>query len=392
MKKVLYISPFFYPEPISTGKWNSILCQAISKRADCTVDVFCMYPFYPQWKIDLSDQQLPGIKIKRVGKGVRFFRSQAINRMILEIYFSVRVLFEMVRNRKKYDYFVCVLPPSLFAFFVSLFNTKKGKVISIVHDLQSIYASQKTGFVWGVIKKLIDSVESYHFRRADKIISLSSEMKEEVARNGGDLAKSSVCYPFVTLAKNSSGPEVSAAKHDSQWGSLDVVYSGALGEKQNPKALLEIFSQVNKEGQKVNAHVFSCGHYYESLKAEYHEAVRFHDLVPEEQLPDLLAASYLHVVPQAEGTSSGSLPSKLPNLLAAGVPILLITDPDSEVASLLSGVAGVEICQSWDKSLITEKIAEMIDSDFNKSELIASRTETLKNFEIDNLVENILEV
>ncbi len=64
--------------------------------------------------------------------------------------------------------------------------------------------------------------------------------------------------------------------------------------------------------------------------------VAFHPLVPEEALVELYARSSIQILPQAKNTSDGALPSKkLPNLIAAGVPVLVISDAGSEAATLL---------------------------------------------------------
>ena len=44
--------------------------------------------------------------------------------------------------------------------------------------------------------------------------------------------------------------------------------------------------------------------------------------------------SSVQIIPQKENTSKGSLPSKLPNLLASGCKVLVITDPKSEIEEL----------------------------------------------------------
>ncbi|MGB8475721.1 MAG: hypothetical protein WCE61_16705, partial [Candidatus Acidiferrum sp.] len=47
--KLWLFSPFFYPETISTGKYNTILSRALAERG-VEVNVVTSHPFYPNWK------------------------------------------------------------------------------------------------------------------------------------------------------------------------------------------------------------------------------------------------------------------------------------------------------------------------------------------------------
>ena len=87
----MLISPFFFPEPISKGKYNTDLTLNLVKQGH-RVHVWCFHSFYPDWKIKKSDQQLKNIFIKRGGLGVRFTGKQFIDRIILELTFLFFVI------------------------------------------------------------------------------------------------------------------------------------------------------------------------------------------------------------------------------------------------------------------------------------------------------------
>jgi len=52
-KNILLISPFFFPEPISTGKFNTNFVTALTAQGH-KVTVLCFHPFYPDWKAKKS--------------------------------------------------------------------------------------------------------------------------------------------------------------------------------------------------------------------------------------------------------------------------------------------------------------------------------------------------
>jgi colanic acid biosynthesis glycosyl transferase WcaI len=63
-KKILIASPFFYPEPISTGKYSTFLAEKLVEK-DHDVTVICSYPFYPAWQPKFTRKTLAGVRIMR---------------------------------------------------------------------------------------------------------------------------------------------------------------------------------------------------------------------------------------------------------------------------------------------------------------------------------------
>ena len=101
-----------------------------------------------------------------------------------------------------------------------------------------------------------------------------------------------------------------------------MVYSGALGEKQNPFKLLSIFQKVVNKRDDICCHFFSNSPLVDTIKKKVtisNGNILFHDLVPEENLFELYQKSHLQVIPQRPGVSDGAIPSKLPNI-HRGIP------------------------------------------------------------------------
>jgi colanic acid biosynthesis glycosyl transferase WcaI len=64
--KTLFLSPFFFPEHISTGKYNTCLAKALV-LAGHDVTVVVSHPIYPNWCAEISNAALPKIEIIRGG-------------------------------------------------------------------------------------------------------------------------------------------------------------------------------------------------------------------------------------------------------------------------------------------------------------------------------------
>ena len=111
--------------------------------------------------------------------------------------------------------------------------------------------------------------------------------------------------------------------------------------------------------------MFSGGPFYESLRTEYEQRpgprVLFHPLVAERDLAELYARSAIQIIPQAEGTESAALPSKLPNLLAAGVHLLAICSAGSEVERMIQLAGTGSIAMRWDEELFLMRLKDALE-------------------------------
>ena len=94
--------------------------------------------------------------------------------------------------------------------------------------------------------------------------------------------------------------------------------------------------------------------------------ILFHNLVSKENLEELYSKSCVQIVPQKENTSKGSLPSKLPNLLASGCKVLVITDPKSEIENLFFAENLDLVVNSWNIDLLVRNLHNLINKDIDK--------------------------
>ena len=109
---ILLISPFFYPEPISTGKYNTDLVKELVKFG-AKVTVICSHPIYPEWKVNFTTKTLTGVEIIRGGGYVRYPSNNLLRRFLLELWFAFFVFRNIIKLRKKIDVIIPVFPPSL---------------------------------------------------------------------------------------------------------------------------------------------------------------------------------------------------------------------------------------------------------------------------------------
>lgn len=396
--RVLLLSPFFYPEQISTGKYNTFLVKSLVERG-CHVNVIASHPLYPGWIPLESADTLSGTEIYRGGLNIRYPNSTVVRRLILELWFSWHTISTFLKIRNKFDCIVPIFPPSLFFLLLTKIVPRKTKRIGIVHDLQGVYMSRSRNFLRKIINYAIHIVEKKCFESCDKVIFLSNSMaKRAIEDYQLDPKSCVVCYPFITEFSNQ--PDTGdALAHIFPKNRMHVVYSGALGDKQNPRELFSFMDRLASENPTICCHIFSGGPLFEKLKTDqtsvHDSKIFFHNLVPAEHLNELYARSDVQIIPQAFGTSDGSLPSKLPNLLSAGVSIFSICDPGSELGELVQASGTGYVAYTWNSEELVKEFAAFLDR--TKSQLRSSRKEAMQyfneeRFSVQNLVTEITSI
>lgn len=393
---ILILSPFFYPEPISTGKYNTVLAEGLVSGGE-DVLVFASHPLYPQWQPVYSAVTLPDVRVIRGGNWLRYPKSAMLRRFILESWYAVFACIQYLRLSSKPTHVVPIFPPSLFFLILSSLLDRSSVIVGIVHDLQGVYAKRSSSMVGRFLQAGIHWVESRCFARCERLIFLSHSMKDRAVREYGlSSDRCLVCYPFVASTSiqpkcGSELAEVFSPEH------IHAVYSGALGDKQNPDGLFDFLNALGHHNKNFRSHIFSAGPHFERLKSVYSRQpnclVEFHDLVPSEQLDELYMRSSVQVIPQAKGTADGSLPSKLPNLLAAGVPIFAICDAGSELGYIVNKANAGCVAESW----LVDELIPLFDTLLLSisEESKASRRDRLsifveENFSVQKVVREIL--
>jgi colanic acid biosynthesis glycosyl transferase WcaI len=383
-KNILIISPFFYPEPISTGKFNTDFAVALKKDGH-NITMLCYHPFYPDWKIKESQEELNGIKIIRGGKYLAFSKKTIVRRIILELSFAFFILRKIRKHQKNIDIIIPVFPPS-FAFYSILpFLNKKIKKVGMVHDLQEVYSIDKRGFINKIIHFFIHKIERKCYQSCNKLVFLSKEMKEQ-AKELYCLQeiKLEVQYPFITIKDKCTNDLEYLFDKDKK----HVVYSGALGEKQNPIQLLSFFSEASKKIDNTMFHFFSEGETIKELKRlNNSKKILFHNLVNKENLEELYKKSTIQIIPQKENTSKGSLPSKMPNLLASGCKVFVITDANSEIENLFIKHNLTLVVTNWDTDILVEKLVFLINKQIDKQH---QKAIAKKLFTLDEMILKVL--
>lgn len=206
----------------------------------------------------------------------------------------------------------------------------------------------------GVLKRFV-------LRRAHSATVVSSAMRDEVLRLGGDAAKLSV----VPMGVDMAGRFVLGDA--GQRSRSELLFVGRLVEKKGLPYLLQALPAVLQERPDVTLTIAGFGPDEEQLKAQVHalglqHAVHFLGAVAQKDLPALYRRAALFVAPfirAASGDQEG-LPVALMEAVACGCPVVA-----GDVAGIedLLGAGKAEICvDARDVDALSTKIcSELAD-------------------------------
>jgi glycosyltransferase involved in cell wall biosynthesis len=391
-ERFLLLSPFFHPEPISTGRYNSFLAMALAKKG-ISVDVICFHPLYPDWHPNRSEEGLSGVQIFRGGVWIRFPKKRILRRAVLEIGFLLHFLCHI--NRIKHcTHIVAVLPPMLFLPLLRFSAGPNTKITAIIHDLQGVMAGVDLNKNSSILLDFIRILERCVLGCCHKIIALSRSMSTFLSESYKfPSSKIAICWPFVSVDTQHERQQLD---HLFAKGKKHVVYAGALGKKQNPQGLLSFFLELIKRHSDVICHFFSAGPIFETCRRLHkttNKRLEFHDLVPNRDLFELYRRSHIQVIPEKIGFSEGAIPSKLPNLMASGVPVLYIGQKNSDVRHIIEKANAGMCSDSWDPKklcVITERLLLESAGRSHKERRLAFNKKFASLFSVESLIEELL--
>lgn len=333
--RVLYLSPYFWPEEIGSAPYCSDLAFWLAGRGHDLATI-AFRPHYPKpgpfvtWADgSRDDEDHEGVAISRVavsGRGTGGVKDRLKN--------DLRYLFAVWRRTLtqkvgRTDVVVAYVPSIFTLYAAALVRLLHGaRVVAVVHDIESGLATSLGMTSGSLLPRLMRMVERIGLFFAHEVIVLTEGMKDELTRIG--CRKPITVLPIWAEVVPWSPVEAGHAPV--------VAYSGNFGKKQNLDQLLPLIERLWRERPEVKVILRGDG----SEKARICQAIdalgigntKFLPLAPAEEFIAALQSVNLHLVPQALNVANYALPSKLFSIMSAGRPYVCIATPDSPLDDL----------------------------------------------------------
>ncbi len=389
MKKkrdILFLCQFFYPEYISSAQlpWDTV--QAL-KKAGFTVDALCGYPReYSDGNNIPEKETVDGVNIHRL-KYIQTGRAGFLGRIINYFSFTFMVLlhlFEVAKYRAVVVYSNPPILPWIASWAKVLFSTK---LVFVSYDLYPEVATATNTLREGnIICRLMEHINKCVYRRADKVVALSSEMKDYILAHRNALETQVDVIPnwYADQGETERNREENRFR-DTVENRFVVSYFGNMGTMQDMDTILGTIRELKDE----DIFFLFAGHgnKMEKLKSIVEQEgisnIAIHKFLHGQDFRDALAISDCAFVSLEKGATGLCVPSKTYSYMMQGLPLLAIMDECDIVRDIEAGAG------AWVRSGETEKLAKIIRSLKDDPETVARMRKTCRRIYLENYTTEI---
>jgi glycosyltransferase involved in cell wall biosynthesis len=186
------------------------------------------------------------------------------------------------------------------------------------------------------VNGVLERVNRFLVRRADRIVALGETMKRRLVEGKGASAeKIAVIHNWADSSLISPGPKDNPfSREHGLHDRFVVLHAGNIGLSQNLDSILDVASGLPEVRFVFIGDGVRKAALEEEAKRRGLANVRFFPYQPRERMGETYATADLFLVSLKRGLSGYIVPSKLYGILAAGRPYVAAVEDDSEVAAI----------------------------------------------------------
>ncbi len=337
--RLLVLNQYYWPGVEATAHLLSELCEALVDEFEITV-----VTGHLRGHDELPDDEVHhGVSIVRV-RSTAFDRTQLHLRAANYASYLGDSILEALRGPRP-ELVLCMTDPPIVGD-IGLVVSRRFRVplVVISQDVFPEVAVRlerlENPLLVGVLRGLV----GLYLRRAERIVAIGETMKERLVEKGAAAERIAVIPNWVDTRAVQPRPL------DNPWsvrnklaGKFVVMHSGNVGHAQDLDTLVRAATFL-RDIDDLRLVVVGSGARHAELvdlaeRLDLDDSrVRFRPYQPRDVLSDSLSAAQLHFVGLAKGLSGYVVPSRLYGILAAGRPVIVGADADSETARLVNEV------------------------------------------------------
>lgn len=358
--KVLIVSFYYEPELGAAPSRITNLAKGL-KEAGADVDILTCLPNYP--KGEIFEGYRGRFSIKETVDNINVYRywtyatvsKNPLKRVVAMTSYAMTMWAFAFKRKlvKSYDRVIVQSPPILVAVSaITIFKKLFGKkVVLNVSDLWPGSAVE-LGFVrkGSISFKALSCFERYIYKNAYSVMGQSQEIVEHVeAMFPG---KRTFLYRNLQPVKCCSG---SVKRKNAR---LRLVYAGLFGVAQG---ILQLLKSIDFVSLGVEMHLYGGGNQTSEIE-EYikdgNKNIWYHGYVSKQEMNEELKKYDLSIIPLAAAIH-GAVPSKIFDLLPAGIPILF--SGNGEGARIVDECGFGLVSEFGDYSALEKNIKTFVD-------------------------------
>ena len=340
-KRILFINRSYWPDAEATGQLLTELCEGLADQFE--VEVLCGQPNANPLNETFKHrgyESKHGVGIHRIGHFVFDKRRSLVHRAAnLLSFLMIAVVKSLLMKRP--DVIVVETDPFMLPTLGRFLKFwKRSKLVVYLQDIYPDVAIAVHQVNPGLLTKTVRFLLFGAYKRADRIIVLSNDMKRRLVDQGVDAQKivilpnwvdTKVVYPI----KGDTNP---FRQEQGLEGKFVVMHSGNMGLTQRLEQLVEVADRL-RDHKEICFLLVGGG----AAQSELENLIAQRSLTnirtlpyqPREKLAESLSAADLHVISMHPEITGCLMPSKMYGILASGTPILAIVPKETDVAAVV---------------------------------------------------------
>ena len=369
--KILYLQAYYTPEIAASLYLTDDIIDGMVK-AGHTVDLYVPTPtrgisrdvrkqYVHRKKEVLYDGKLTVHRVSLYNESMN-----TVGRMVRYLIMNIQFIFKSLSSDA--DILFCESTPPTQGMMAGII--KSIKKMPYVYNLQDIFPDSlvNTGLsvedsaAW----KIGRIVEDFSYKKADKIIAISDDFKNNILKKGVPEDKIVVVPNWgdtqgVTVVERSENLLFKRYSLDKDL--FYISYSGNIGYTQNMDMLLDCAKKLRNELPDVRFLLIGDG----AAKADVEKRVQSENIdnvillpfQPYEDIAHVFSAGDAGLIISKQGVGENSVPSKTWGYMAAQRPILASFDINSDLCRLIDKVGCGVTCEANDAEAFVNGVKEL---------------------------------
>jgi glycosyltransferase involved in cell wall biosynthesis len=334
-QRLLVLNQYYWPGVEATAQLLAQLCEALAADFDVTVVTGRLrgHPDLP------SEEVRNGVRIVRV-QSTAYERSQLHLRAANYVTYLTDSVLAALREERP-DLVLCMTDPPIVGD-VGLLVARRfdAPLLVISQDVFPEIAERLKRLESRALVGALRALVGLYLKRADRVVAIGETMKRRLEEKGTPSERITVIPNWVDTT------EIAPQPRDNEWarehglvGDFVVMHSGNIGHAQDLDSLVRAATFL-RDLDRLRIVIAGFGARHGELtslarRLEVSGTVRFLPYQPREVLAQSLSSADLHFVGLARGLAGFVVPSRLYGILAAGRPVLVAADPESETVRIV---------------------------------------------------------
>lgn len=366
--RILVMNQYYSPGVEATAHLLSELCAALADEFDITVVTGHINdPPAPPGRV--TDH---GVEVVRV-RSTAYERRRLDRRAVNYLTYLAQSLSTGLRERRP-DVVLCMTDPPIIADAALVVARRfHAPLVVISQDVFPEIAVELKRLENRAVIEALRLAIGYYLRRADRVVAIGETMRKRLIEKGADPERVHVIPNWVDTTAIEPRPR------DNEWsrshGLHDrfvVMHSGNIGHAQNLDALIRAATFL-RDVDDLSIVLIGAGarrdELFELAERLETDNVSFLPYQPRDALAQSLSTASVHVVGLARGLAGYVVPSRLYGIMAAGRPVLVAADPESETAHIVTREQSGIVVPPGRPDLLAAAIRDLHDGEHDLEEM-----------------------